>query len=531
VDRESVDSYITVTASMARPVARLAVLFLLIGTARAEPPPPRPLVDPRPVHRQFDRQQRRQLVPLLQQLVAFATVAGNERAHAEQKAWLRRTAAALGLPVRDAGPVTEIELPGPDRAPVLGLVVHGDVQPVDAALWKDPPFSGVVRDGAIWGRGTADDKGPLVQALLVMQALRDSALLRTHTIRLLVGSDEESGSTDLGIYLKSHPAPDYSLVLDGTFPVVVGEKAWQALRVSVDPPKGDSAPWLASDLVAGMSPSIVPDRARLVLRWQTGTPDFAPLLARLRARPLPPGIKLRTAVAGPALTIEVQGKAAHAGMNLAGGRNALVALAHLLASEMPPGGYGDLLRFAAMAGADLHGAALDLPAPDALWGGYDVNVATVARDEKTGRPTLTINIRRPPPWKGPALRRHLAAQVARWTEREQRPLRVDPDFFYADEPLIIDPRSPLVERALAAYQRAAGATAKPAVVGGGTYAKRLPRAVAFGMWFPGRPYPGHDVDEHVPVRDLERGAHVLIEALVDIACGPPLVDPIRLAAD
>jgi predicted dipeptidase len=527
---------------MARPLARLPVLVVLatslalVALAHAGAPSParRSSVDARAVHRQFDRQQRRQLVPLLQQVVRFATVAGNELAHAEQKAWLRRTAAALGLPARDTGLVTEIELPGPQGAPVLGLVVHGDVQPVDPAVWRDPPFSGLVRDGAVWGRGTADDKGPLVQALLAMQALRDSALLRTHTVRLLVGSDEESGSKDMAAYLKGHPAPDYSLVLDALFPAVVGEKAWQALRVSVDPPRPAPGPWAASDLVAGMSPSIVPDRARLVLRWQEGRPDFGPLLARLRARPLPPGIKLRTAVAGPELTVETQGKAAHAGVNLEGGRNALVALAHLLGNELPPGGFGDLLRFAGMAGADLHGAALDLPAPDPLWGGYDVNVATVARDDKTGRPTLTINIRRPPPWKGPDLRRHLATQVARWTERERRPLRMDPDFYYADEPLIIDPRSPLVERALAAYQRAAGAAAtpiKPAVVGGGTYAKRIPRAVAFGMWFPGRPYPGHDVDEHVPVRDLERGAHVLIEALADIACGPPLVDPVRLATD
>jgi acetylornithine deacetylase/succinyl-diaminopimelate desuccinylase-like protein len=524
---------------MARPVAHLATLvagLALVATARAEAPASRrqSLVDPRPAHRQFDRQQRRQLVPLLQQVVRFATVAGNERAQAEQKAWLRRTANRLGLPVRDAGMVTEIELPGPPGAPVLGLVVHGDVQPVDPAVWKDPPFSGRLRDGAVWGRGTADDKGPLVQALLALQALRDSALLRTHTVRLLVGSDEESGSKDMGSYLASHAAPDYSLVLDALFPAVVGEKAWQALRVSVDAPRAGTGPWWASDLVAGISPGIVPDRARLVLRWQAGRPDFAPLLARLRARPLPPGITASMAVAGPELTIEMRGKSAHAGMNLARGRNALVALAHLVGNELPPGGYGDLLRFAGMAGADLHGASLDLPAPDPLWGGYDVNVATVARDDRSGRPTLTINIRRPPPWKGPDLRRHLAAQVARWTEREGRPLRMDPDFYYADEPLIIDPHSPLVERAMAAYQRAAGVGARaigPAVVGGGTYAKRIPRAVGFGMWFPGRPYTGHDVDEHVPVRDLERGAHVLIEALVDIACGPPLVDPVRLATD
>jgi len=82
-----------------------------------------------------------------------------------------------------------------------------------------------------------------------------------------------------------------------------------------------------------------------------------------------------------------------------------------------------------------------------------------------------------------------------------------------------------VRRLMAAYRRATGEDAPPAISGGGTYAKRLPKSIAFGMWFPGKPYPGHDTDEQVPVADLHRGAHVLIEALLDLASAPPLRDP------
>src|SRR5207302_6495219 len=112
-----------------------------------------------------------------------------------------------------------------------GLVVHGDVQPVEADAWTFPPFAGRVENGYVYGRGAADDKGPLVQALLAMKALEQSGLPRTHTIRLLVGSDEESGSTDMTEYLKTHKPPDYSLVLDSEFPVVAGEKAWNSLTL------------------------------------------------------------------------------------------------------------------------------------------------------------------------------------------------------------------------------------------------------------------------------------------------------------
>ena len=64
-----------------------------------------------------------------------------------------------------------------------------------------------------------------------------------------------------------------------------------------------------------------------------------------------------------------------------------------------------------------------------------------------------------------------------------------------DEPFSVSPDAKLVRRLMAAYERATGQRAAPAIAGGGTYAKRLPNAVAFGMWFPGRPYPGHDVDD------------------------------------
>src|SRR5947209_5459840 len=147
------------------------------------------------VHERYDSVEAPRAAGMLAELVRFATVAGNEPAHAAQKEWLARTAASLGFAARDAGTMMEIELPGPPGAPVLGLVVHGDVQPVDEKAWTVPPFAGVVRDGAVWGRGAADDKGPLVQALLAMHALRD--LKRTHALRLLVGSDEESGSRDM----------------------------------------------------------------------------------------------------------------------------------------------------------------------------------------------------------------------------------------------------------------------------------------------------------------------------------------------
>ena len=433
---------------------------------------------------------------LLSEAVRFPTVAGNDQARKDQQAWLLKTAADLGLQARDAGPVTEIELPGPPGAPVLGLVVHGDVQPVDEKQWTTPPFAGVIKNGYVHGRGAADDKGPLVDALLAMHALKGASL--TQTVRLLVGSDEESGSQDIKTYLSSHAPPSYTLVLDSEFPVVVGEKAWDGLQV-------DAAEGGIEDLEAGISPSIVPDRAKLTLKADA---DFE---KKLHAPDKDTRVELQRR--GELLDITVHGRAAHSGVNIAGGRNALVSLAHVVGGLLPDCPARDLLAFTD------HVLGLQLPAAGG-WRGWAINPGTVKH--ANGKYTLIVNLRRPPPWSAAQSREHLFAAVKAFSPR------LEPgDYYFGDEPLVFDPNAKIVKRLMDDYARATGERPPLAVSGGGTYAKKIPNAIAFGMWFPGKPYPGHDVDEKQPIDDLQRGLEILSLTLRDLATSPPLQDPFQ----
>jgi predicted dipeptidase len=463
------------------------------------------------------------LVPLLTEVLRFPTAQFEVDGPVAQKAWLAKTARDLGFIYRDAGLIDEVELPGPPGAPVLGLMVHGDVQPVDADAWSVAPFSGKADETYVYGRGSADDKGPLVQALLAMKALAQSGVPRTHTVRLLVGSDEESANTDVTTYLKTHPAPDYTLVLDSNFPVVVGEKGWNSLSVTTDPASerpGSTKPYSVFFINAGLAASIVPDRAEVKLRWKEGaTPAWQPLMDAINAAPRPPDTRVVMQAQGDTLWIVAYGHSAHAGVNLEGGRNALVALARVLAGKLPSGGADDLLAFVRTAGIDIYGTGLGVTDRDPLWGRYAVNIATIKPDANDAkRSTLTINIRRIPPRTGPELKTKMEEYVAAFNQRTGASLTATG--FYDDEPLGFDPNAKIVRRLLADYGAATGTkNPKPAISGGGTYAKRLPNSIAFGMWFPDKPYPGHDVDEKNPIADLQKGTRVLIHALVDIATG------------
>ena len=487
-----------------------------------------------PVLARYDAHESRQLVPMLSEVLRFPTYEHNAEAHAQQKAWLMKTASDLGFVARDAGKITEIELPGPDGAPVLGLVVHGDVVPVDAEAWAFGPFDGRVENGYVLGRGSVDDKGPLVQALLAMKALKESGVARTHTIRLLVGSEEESSATEIPEYLKTHKPPDYSLVLDSEFPAVVGEKAWDGVAI-VSPladRDGSTKRFTVGAIDAGLSPSIVPDRAEVKLYWKGESVNWDPTIEELARVDLPEGRRLSVAPEANAteiLRIVAYGKSAHAGVNLTGGKNALVILANAMEGKLPAGGANDLLAFVRMAGKDLHGTGLGITDSDPVWGRYGVNIATIKPMEgDLKKAVLFINLRRIPPRTAAQMKEHLAAVVAGFNKRTGASLAIDDQLsYFEDEPFGVDPNSKLVRRLMAAYARATGTkNPKPAISGGGTYAKRLPNAIAFGMWFPGQPYPGHDVNEKVAIEDLQRGARVLIHALGELAMGPRVEAPL-----
>ena len=469
---------------------------------------------------------RTRLEPLLSEALQFPTVHGDQQALVAQRQWLARIGPELGFVVHDRETMTEIDLPGPEGAPVLGLVVHGDVQPVNASQWTVPPFSGAVKDGAIWGRGAADDKGPMIQALLVMAALRTSGLTRTHTVRLLVGTDEESGADDVDAYRKAHRLPDVSLVLDSDFPVVAGEKAWAEWIVTASDRTGPSSgPVEVVDLEAGTAASIVPDRAALKLRWRSGTPDWERWLAPIRAARLPPDTSLEISGAGAERLLVVHGQAAHAGIALARGRNALFALAVAVHGRLPAGAAADLLEYTREAGADPRGGGLGLQLNDPLWGGVDTNFAQITRGAD-GRLALHVNLRSPPELWGEALKSRVDANAKAFAERTGARFETGGRFGFP--PFSVPANAPLVHRLLAAYARGTGKAGKPVVSAGGTYAGRMTNAVAFGMWFrEDGLYPGHASDERVQIRSLERGMHVLAEALGDLATSPKLEHPLE----
>lgn len=118
---------------------------------------------------------------------------------------LEQAGAEVALHARDgAAPVVIAEFPGETDRTLL-FYNHYDVQPPDPlSEWTSAPFEAAVRDGRLYGRGVADNKGDLVTRLAAVQALRALHGALPCRVKFFVEGEEEIGSVHFGAYVRAH---------------------------------------------------------------------------------------------------------------------------------------------------------------------------------------------------------------------------------------------------------------------------------------------------------------------------------------
>ena len=147
----------------------------------------------------------------------------NVRASAEETAAIFRAAGVADarlLEVADGHPAVYGCIPGPAGAPTVLLYAHHDVQPEgDAAAWRSPPFAPTVREGRLYGRGSADDKSGIVVHATALRALGvpEGATLPA-TVKILVEGEEECSTANLPALVGGNAdllRADIAIIADG----------------------------------------------------------------------------------------------------------------------------------------------------------------------------------------------------------------------------------------------------------------------------------------------------------------------------
>jgi len=382
---------------------------------------------------------------------------------------------------------------GEELVAVLG---HLDVVPAGDG-WDGDPFSGEVRGGRIYGRGTMDDKGPTMAAVYALAALKSSGLPLNRRVRVLFGTNEESGSQDM-VYYKAHGGelPVMGFTPDGEYPLINGEKG--LVNDTYRCTYRQSGPLRIKTLRGGTAVNVVPAQAVAEL---TCPPETARAWAAKSTKDV-----ICTAVAG-GLRVEARGVGAH-GSTPEQGRNAIGLLARFLSAMPLKGEAAQAVQFLAeKIGLETGGESLGAAMTDDISGRLTLNLGVLRGDENGLE--VGLNYRYPVTRSlaecGPAVRTAFENGGFRLVERGHK------------ESLYIPEDSPLVRTLLEVYTDETGLPAAPKSIGGGTYAKSIPNIVAFGPVFPGDEVREHKPNEFMEIDRLMANTRIIAEAMYRLA--------------
>ncbi len=141
---------------------------------------------------------------------------------------------------------------------IIGILGHLDVvSEGNIDDWNSNPFELVEKDGKLYGRGTSDDKGPVLLAYYLLKELKDKNLNKR--IRLIFGTDEESFWRGIAKYKEKEEIPSIGFTPDSSFPVIFLERELVQYKI-IDEDKNYDY-----EIEAGSAPNVVPNIAKLKL--------------------------------------------------------------------------------------------------------------------------------------------------------------------------------------------------------------------------------------------------------------------------
>ncbi len=378
---------------------------------------------------------------------------------------------------------------GEETAAVLA---HLDVVPAGSG-WDTPPFTATEKDGLLFGRGVADDKGAAVAALYGLKALKDAGVKGNRRIRVIFGVSEETGMEDMEEYLRREPLPAMAFTPDGAYGACNREKG--ILRVTFTAPHDGSR---LSSFHAGLVVNAVPDRADAVLAC---TPSQWDALQTLAA-----GDPDLTVAGNPECAeVSYRGAAAHA-MQPTDGKNAASYLLEALFQVFSAEELGTLPRFLHQCvGLESDGASAGVKQSDEPSGSLTLNLGLVS--VANGEASASFDIRYPVTADG----RAIAAELETRAKASGVALKKTD----LTEPLYLPADSALIQLLLGAYREVMGEDAPLYSTGGGTYARSLKgRGVACGPFFPGEPdRRPHNANENIEIEKFLLHTQICLEAM------------------
>ncbi|MFD2615949.1 dipeptidase PepV [Terrilactibacillus laevilacticus] len=395
---------------------------------------------------------------------------------------------------------------GPEEAEdYISILGHTDVVPA-TGNWTNPPFEPYVKDGKIYARGAIDDKGPTMAAFYGLKAVKDSGLPIKHRIRLVIGTDEESGCNCMKYYNTKEPMALFGFAPDAEFPLIYAEKGRIHTRLDYKVQQhGKDSDLVLVQFSSGERINMVPDQAYAVISGSRANDAVDKIKQALDNEQTVYSVEQ----VDDGWKVTVKGTSAH-GSEPYGGVNA----AFLLANGLKEAPFSDAEKpfisfLANTLNNDFYGENLGIPFKDDITDRLTVNAGIVRFDNSQGG-SVSLDIRCPVTAPLDELIETLTSEVKKQGFEIGELIK--------NEPLYVDQKHPGVQILKKVYEENTGEkNVELLTSGGGTYAQYLDAGVAFGACFPGKPYTGHQVDEYIELDDLVLATSIYADAIYNLA--------------
>jgi acetylornithine deacetylase/succinyl-diaminopimelate desuccinylase-like protein len=359
---------------------------------------------------------------------------------------------------------------GDDNEHYIGIVGHLDVVAAGEG-WQSDPFQLTARHGKLYARGILDNKGPIMSTLFGMKLLKDMGFKPQKTIRILFGSDEESGSADIPLYLKSEPAPDFGFTPDCKFPTVYGERG--IVNYEIKTPIDSVELSQISTIEGDQAKDHVPDELKFSVNGR---------LIEAKGK--------RTPTNAPEL-----------------GTNAIMILAQkVLEQNLVEGQLKLYFEWLLKSFDNQHfGEGLGIDFEDEDSGKLIVTPYALQKTE--GGLKLEVAMRYPVSYTEDDVTNGLKMAVLPDSIIEIT--RQIPGTMH-------DKNDPNVKILSRVYERITGLNGTPVTTTGATYARSVPNIIAFGPSFPGQKGIAHKQDEWMAQRDLKMNMEIYMDAILNL---------------
>ncbi len=365
---------------------------------------------------------------------------------------------------------------------LISVLGHLDVVP-EGKGWNYPPYGGVIADGKIFGRGAIDDKGPMMAALFGMYALKEKGAKLSKRVRIVFGTNEETGWKGITYYKQKEKAPLIGFTPDGNFPVINREKG--ILDVTLG--RKFSAKNTSLKLKGGDRPNMVADRAEAVLSSLEGVSAG------------------NVEISGN--TVVAKGVSAH-GAHPWEGKNAITLLCKALENAKLPSEVENIVKFVnECVDEDVYGGKLGIANEDELSGKLTVNLGIMEINEDEAR--IVFNIRYPIS--------DSADRIVKGISEKAEKYGLSVIKTHNNGPLFVDEKEPVVQTLLKVYKETTGEKGYTLAIGGGTYARAMEKGVAFGPVFPGMKAVEHQPNEFIAIDHLVKLAKIYGRAIEELA--------------